>query len=204
MFFPQLVIDILLDAGEHMQAVDVMGENGMHQRLIDKARNTSEVCFEVGHNSSCASLTYLPPPLPLLQSETALLSRIGHWLTKLDQTQAAAEVLSKTNDTKGLIDLYISRNRWDEAFALANRNPEYKADIFLPYANWLAENDRFEEVCFREGVLFWKVLLQIDAHPPSPNLPIIGPAGIPRCRHGRARHPGAGGADRKRRAREPL
>lgn len=32
-----------------------------------------------------------------------------------------------------------------QAFALGEKHPEFKADIYVPYAQWLAENDRFEE-----------------------------------------------------------
>lgn len=32
-----------------------------------------------------------------------------------------------------------------QAFALGEKHPEFKDDIYVPYAQWLAENDRFEE-----------------------------------------------------------
>lgn len=32
-----------------------------------------------------------------------------------------------------------------QAFALGEKHPEFKDDIYMPYAQWLAENDRFEE-----------------------------------------------------------
>ena len=43
------------------------------------------------------------------------------------------------------MDLYIEFHCWDEAFALVELQPQYKDEVFVPYANWLAENDRFEE-----------------------------------------------------------
>ena len=42
---PTLLIDLLLHAGEDLNAIDIMGQNGMHLRLVEKARemNKAEV-----------------------------------------------------------------------------------------------------------------------------------------------------------------
>ena len=32
-----------------------------------------------------------------------------------------------------------------QAFTLVEKHPEYKENVYVPYAQWLAENDRFEE-----------------------------------------------------------
>jgi intraflagellar transport protein 122 len=117
---PTLAIDILNAAGEELASINMMGENGMVQKLIDKARDTNN-------------------------AETEILSRIVEWLKKLEQISLAAEVCEKMNDNKLLVDLYVSAKKWTEAFAIANRHPELLGDIYLPYANWLAENDRFVE-----------------------------------------------------------
>lgn len=39
---PAVMVDILMHAGEEEQAIDLMGKSGMHQRLIEKARNTDK------------------------------------------------------------------------------------------------------------------------------------------------------------------
>lgn len=48
--------------------------------------------------------------------------------------------------TPFLNQLHVELHHWDEAFLLAKQHPgEFREDVFLPYAEWLAINDRFEE-----------------------------------------------------------
>lgn len=35
--------------------------------------------------------------------------------------------------------------RFSQAFSLVEKHPQFKNNVFVPYAQWLAENDRFEE-----------------------------------------------------------
>jgi intraflagellar transport protein 122 len=117
---PTLAVDILSAAGEEIASVNVMGENGMVQKLIEKARK-------------------------LNKAEVEVLSKIAEWLQKLDQVPLAAEVCQKIGDNKMLTEIYVKSGKWDDAFALAERHPELSHEVYVPYANWLAENDRFEE-----------------------------------------------------------
>lgn len=125
---PAVMIDIYLHAGEVQQAVDLMGKHSMHQRLIDKARELSA-------------------------GDLVTLSSIAGWLSKLGQVMLATEVYKKIGDEQGLAKLFIMHAKWPDAFALAEANPELKEDIYLPYANFLAELDRYEEAqdAFREA-----------------------------------------------------
>jgi len=117
---PAVMVDILMHAGEEEQAIDLMGKSGMHQRLIEKARNTDK-------------------------ADLAMLKRMAQWLGKLGQVVLAAEIYNKIGDEAGLVDLYVSNRRWQDAFKLAESNPGLHESIYLPYANMLAENDQFEE-----------------------------------------------------------
>jgi intraflagellar transport protein 122 len=49
------------------------------------------------------------------------------------------------NDPKALVTLYASAKRWDDAFAVANRHPDHLQELYVPYAHWLVEQDRFQD-----------------------------------------------------------
>jgi len=57
----------------------------------------------------------------------------------------ARETIIKLGDIEALISLHMESNRWEEAFHLGQQYPEYSEQIYLPWAEWLAKNDRFEE-----------------------------------------------------------
>jgi intraflagellar transport protein 122 len=39
----------------------------------------------------------------------------------------------------------VELHKWDEAFQLVDTRPDLAQDIYLPYAEWLAIQDRFDE-----------------------------------------------------------
>jgi len=57
----------------------------------------------------------------------------------------AKETILKVGDVGMLINLHMESHRWDEAFQLSQQHPEYSAQIYLPWAEWLAFNDRFDD-----------------------------------------------------------
>ena len=48
-------------------------------------------------------------------------------------------------DHVNLAKVYVESHQWDEAFKLVNQFPDMKEIVYLPYAKWLAENDKFIE-----------------------------------------------------------
>lgn len=40
-----------------------------------------------------------------------------------------------------------------QAFTLVEKHTEYKEEVYVPYAQWLAENDKFEEA--QQGKSFY-------------------------------------------------
>uniref|UniRef100_A0A2K6M289 Intraflagellar transport protein 122 homolog n=1 Tax=Rhinopithecus bieti TaxID=61621 RepID=A0A2K6M289_RHIBE len=117
---PKAAVEMYISAGEHVKAIEICGDHGWVDMLIDIARKLDKAERE-----------------PLLLCAT--------YLKKLDSPGYAAETYLKMGDLKSLVQLHVETQRWDEAFALGEKNPEFKDDIYVPYAQWLAENDRFEE-----------------------------------------------------------
>ncbi|XP_025930637.1 intraflagellar transport protein 122 homolog isoform X3 [Apteryx mantelli] len=117
---PKAAVEMYLSAGEHMKAIEISGDHGWVDMLIEIARK-------------------------LDKAEREPLSKCAFYFKKLDNPGYAAETYLKVGDLKALIHLHVETHRWEEAFALTEKHPEFKDDVYVPYAQWLAENDRFEE-----------------------------------------------------------
>lgn len=44
-----------------------------------------------------------------------------------------------------MVTLHVEAHNWDQAFILVKKNPTFAPLVYLPYAEWLAENDKFVE-----------------------------------------------------------
>ncbi|XP_042655509.1 intraflagellar transport protein 122 homolog isoform X4 [Tyto alba] len=117
---PQAAVEMYLSAGEHMKAIEISGDHGWVDMLIEIARK-------------------------LDKAEREPLAKCAFYFKKLDNPGYAAETYMKVGDLKALVHLHVETHRWEEAFALSEKHPEFKDDVYVPYAQWLAENDRFEE-----------------------------------------------------------
>lgn len=73
------------------------------------------------------------------------LALCADYLLKHKQYFIAAEVYRKMGDIDNLASVYVKSCQWDEAFKLVNQYSQLKESVYLPYARWLAENDRFIE-----------------------------------------------------------
>ncbi|NXK98110.1 IF122 protein, partial [Formicarius rufipectus] len=117
---PKAAVEMYLSAGEHMKAIEVSGDHGWVDMLIEIARK-------------------------LDKAEREPLDKCAFYFKQLDNPGYAAETYMKIGDLKALVQLHVETQRWEEAFALSEKHPEFKDDVYVPYAQWLAENDRFEE-----------------------------------------------------------
>ena len=65
----------------------------------------------------------------------------------------------KVGDFKSVVTLYVEAKDWSEAFTLADKYPEYREQIYVPYAKWLAESDKFVEAQKAQYIYFDSKLL---------------------------------------------
>ncbi|XP_067933831.1 intraflagellar transport protein 122 homolog isoform X2 [Watersipora subatra] len=117
---PKVAAEMFMSAGEYMKAIELMGESGWADMMVDLARK-------------------------LDKADREALSRCAVWLQQLNQPVYAAECLAKMGDTNSLVNLHVATGQWEEAFALAKKHSEFKTQVYIPYARWLAESDKFEE-----------------------------------------------------------
>ncbi|XP_066554280.1 intraflagellar transport protein 122 homolog [Amia ocellicauda] len=117
---PRAAAEMYLSAGEHMKAIEIIGDHGWVDMLIDIARK-------------------------LDKAEREPLSKCAAFFKKLKHHGYAAETYAKMGDLKALVLLHVDVYHWEEAFELLEKHPEFRDDVYVPYAQWLAENDRFEE-----------------------------------------------------------
>lgn len=113
--------NLFLECKEYRKAIEIYGQHNDFDRLIaicrslDKSDNLEAI-------QMCANI-----------------------FRKKGNHQHAKEAYLKLGDLKALMTLHIELKRWDEAFMLAKQNPDFKQMIHAPYAEYLEENNLFEE-----------------------------------------------------------
>uniref|UniRef100_T1IRE0 Intraflagellar transport protein 122 homolog n=1 Tax=Strigamia maritima TaxID=126957 RepID=T1IRE0_STRMM len=110
--------EMFLSAGETIRAIEIIGENGWIDKLLEISRK-------------------------LDKADRRALLLCAEYFQKYNQFSSAADMYRKIGDMKALVKLYVDGKQWEEAFVLAEQDLEYRNDVYLPYALWLAENDRF-------------------------------------------------------------
>lgn len=79
------------------------------------------------------------------KGDRAGLSLCAEYLVKHKQYFNAAEVFKKLGDVNNLAVIYVKSCQWEDAFKLVTQYPELREEVYVPYATWLAENERFVE-----------------------------------------------------------
>lgn len=111
---------IYIQAGEFIAAIELLGNNG----LIEELKVVTQKLHRNNPLALRKTLEYINPSI---------------------EKELAIEIYSKLQDSSNLIRMYISNERWDEAFILTEKYPEYMNQVYFPYAQWLIVNNRYEE-----------------------------------------------------------
>ncbi|XP_035207388.1 intraflagellar transport protein 122 homolog [Stegodyphus dumicola] len=117
---PRAAAEMYLSVGEIEKAVELAAENNWADMLKSIAKKVDII-------------------------EHKTISIIGNHLKRLQEYGAAAEIFHKIGDIPSLVEMNVEAKNWKEAFELAKQYPMYKESVYVPYGNWLAENDRFVE-----------------------------------------------------------
>lgn len=80
-----------------------------------------------------------------IDRERELILMCSKYFLDANQITEATAGFEKLNDFESLVDLYIKANNWEQAFKLRDTHPHLSKKINLPYARWLAENDKFDQ-----------------------------------------------------------
>lgn len=79
-------------------------------------------------------------------SDSETLQFCGEVFSKADEDEFARETYQKLSDWSKLMALFVRRQMWTEAAALADSHEgEFDVSVFLPYAEWLVSQDRYED-----------------------------------------------------------
>jgi intraflagellar transport protein 122 len=111
---------------------------------LSRYMQAAKVIVESAELGWSTKLIELVRSLPTDQKE--VLSYAGEELCAANEDVLAKEALQKLGDMSRLMQLYVKKHMWIDAAKLAD---EYEGDfdrsIFLPYAEWLISQDKFEE-----------------------------------------------------------
>ncbi|KAL5111573.1 hypothetical protein TcWFU_002419 [Taenia crassiceps] len=66
-------------------------------------------------------------------------------LVHLGEYAFAADCYARMGDIGSQVDILIKAGKWEELLSLVQEHPEFTRRVYLPYAQWLAVNDSFEE-----------------------------------------------------------
>ena len=116
----ELAADLFVVGGEAVRAMKLLSEHKMIKEL-----------------AACAMKTE--------PTETAARQLAAETLFKHDMIKEATDLLAQLDDIPSLVTVRVYMKDWDEAISLAKMHPAYLADVFLPFAKHLFEDDQYFE-----------------------------------------------------------
>lgn len=79
------------------------------------------------------------------EQHTEEIQLCAKYFKEMNHHTYAKQAILKLGDIKSLMALHIEFHQWDEALQQLKTHPQFADKIYLPYADWLASQDRFEE-----------------------------------------------------------
>lgn len=137
---PRAAAELLLSAGEHERAIEIVAEQGwadvyvfiIIQFFLIKSYNLNNFNFslyDIGRRLS--------------QTERSALNLVANNLRKLKSLPLAAEIYRKLGEEAQVVQLHVESRDWAEAFRLAENLPQVLQSVHKQHAQWLAESDEF-------------------------------------------------------------
>uniref|UniRef100_A0A915PHM5 Intraflagellar transport protein 122 homolog n=1 Tax=Setaria digitata TaxID=48799 RepID=A0A915PHM5_9BILA len=117
---PLVAAEMFLASGDYDKAVNLMIKNDWMDMLISFTHRID-------------------------QNNVDVLRTVANYLAKKGEYTVASSLFQSINDIPALINMHVDAALWNDAFLIAARHQKYNGDVYLPYARWLAENDRFDE-----------------------------------------------------------
>jgi hypothetical protein len=78
------------------------------------------------------------------QDSEILRSCVEYFKTKRNH-QAGKEALLKLGERNELMKFHVELEKWDEALLLSENDPDLRSVMLIPYAEYHAKNNNFEE-----------------------------------------------------------
>lgn len=76
-------------------------------------------------------------------TESSALKLVATHLRRLKAQPLAVEIYRKLGAESEVVELYIEARDWEEAFRLAENQPQLRSHVHLQHARWLLESDDF-------------------------------------------------------------
>uniref|UniRef100_A0AC35U6Z2 Intraflagellar transport protein 122 homolog n=1 Tax=Rhabditophanes sp. KR3021 TaxID=114890 RepID=A0AC35U6Z2_9BILA len=115
-----MAAQMLVDSGDLEGAINVMIENDWADMVISTWRKIDK-------------------------SDGELLRTIAEYLIKKNEYTLATTIYTVINDIVAIMEMHVEAGHWEDAFALARQYPHFSKYVYLPYARYLAEENKFEE-----------------------------------------------------------
>ena len=116
--------EMYLSMGQLMQAAKI---------IIDAS--------EAGWQAALVEVVRASPP-----ENVEVITMCGEAFVKADEDDFGREAFEKVGDISKLMSIFAKRQMWNEASKLADQHEGmFDVTVFLPYAEWLVSQDRYED-----------------------------------------------------------